>query len=40
MNFFSILAAVGLLALAGGCGVLLGVIEKHLMEGDDGELFQ
>ena len=31
MNIFSILAAVGLLALAGCCGVLLGIIEREYM---------
>lgn len=34
MNFFTILAAVGLIALAGCCGVLLGILEKHIMEDD------
>jgi hypothetical protein len=34
MNIFSILAAVGMLALAGCCGVALGIIEKHIMEDD------
>jgi hypothetical protein len=34
MSFFSILAAVGLLALAGAGGVALGIIEKHIMEDD------
>ena len=29
MNFFSVLAAIGLLALAGLCGALLGMLEKH-----------
>ena len=34
MNIFSILAAVGMIALAGCCGLLLGIIEKHIMEED------
>lgn len=34
MNIFTILAAVGMIAIAGACGVLLGIIEKHLMEDD------
>lgn len=34
VNFFAILAAVGLLALAGGCGVALGWLEKKAMEED------
>lgn len=37
MNFFSILAAVGLLALAGLCGVFLGWLEKKAMEEKEGK---
>ena len=36
MNFFSILAAVGMIAIAGGCGVLLGWIEKKAWENETG----
>ena len=35
MNFFSILAAVGLIALAGCCGVMLGILEKHIRRNDE-----
>ena len=35
MNFFCILAAVGLLAIAGGCGVFIGWMEKHFTEDND-----
>ena len=38
MNFFSILACIGLLAIAATCGVLLGILEQKIMEDDrDGE---
>lgn len=32
VNIFSILAAVGMIAIAGACGVLLGIIDKYLEE--------
>ena len=32
MNIFSVLAAVGMLSLAGACGVLLGYLEQHWMD--------
>lgn len=32
MNIFTVLAAVGMIALAGACGVLLGIIDKYLEE--------
>ena len=37
MNFFSILAAVGLLALAGLCGYVLAWLEKKAMEEKEGK---
>ena len=38
MNFFCVLACVGLIAIAGACGVLLGILEQKIMEDDrDGE---
>ena len=40
MNFFSIFAAVGMLALAGGCGVILAKLEEKAMEElRDGDTF-
>jgi len=35
VNFFSILAAVGLIAIAGAVGVLLGLLEEKLTEDDN-----
>lgn len=32
MNFFSIFAAIGLLALAGLCGYILALLEEKVME--------
>lgn len=32
MNIFSVLAAVGMLSLAGMCGVLFGYLEQHWMD--------
>ena len=40
MNFFSIFAAVGMLALAGGAGVILAKLEEKAMEElRDGDTF-
>ena len=35
MNFFSILSCIGMLAVAGACGVFLGWMGKHFMEDND-----
>ena len=32
MNFMCILAAVGMLTIAGACGVLLGILEKKAIQ--------
>ena len=39
MNFFSILAAVGLIAIAGMCGVLLAKLEEMAMKEDKNDFW-